>query len=287
MTPTLDHIRSRVSIRSYNPVPLGETDTIALRQTLLESVPGPFGGHPRFVLIDSASVALKRRKIIGTYGVIRNAPAFVVGALRPGVFAFVDYGYCMEGIILAATGLGLGTCWLGGIFDRGAAARVLELEENEVVPAATPVGRGAPGRRTMMERIIRGSAGSSSRKPFGELFFDGGFDRPLEPDGAGPWAEVLECVRIGPSASNKQPWRIVRTEGPSRPAFHLYLKENHAYSRAVPGVLLQDLDMGIAMRHFEAAARALGLSGRWSRADPDPVLSDPPLRYIASWTDPH
>lgn len=277
----LKAIRARTSVRSYDPASLASADRDAVLEAFRDCLPGPFGGRPRFVLAEPEVQGSGGR--IGTYGVIRNAPAYIIGALLPGPFSFVDYGYSLEGIVLAATALGLGTCWLGGFFDRGAASRILALGPGEVVPAATPLGRPAEGGRTVMERVIRGSAGSSRRKPFDYLFFDGRFDRPLTPGDAGPWAEVLECVRIGPSASNKQPWRILRTASGEVPAFHLFLDEDRLYSRAIPGVLLQDLDAGIAMRHFEAAARALGLPGGWSRHETSPPAPKAAFKYISTW----
>lgn len=286
MTIPLEAIRARTSIRSYGGIPLSPEERDALLRILEDCASGPFGGRPRFSLVEANLAGLPGGRI-GTYGVIRNAPAYIAGAVEPGPLAFVDYGYCMEGIVLAATAEGLGTCWLGGFFDRGAAARILGLEPDEVVPAATPVGRPAEGHRTLMDRVIRGAAGSSRRKPFQSMFFDRTFGSPLSPGEAGPWAEVLECVRIGPSASNKQPWRIVRAAASADTVFHIYLDEDRAYSRAIPGILLQDLDMGIAMRHFEAAARALGLPGGWNRPGSDPIGGPQALRYIASWISPH
>lgn len=277
----LDTIRSRVSVRSYEEVPLSSEDRDALLRAFVDCLPGPFGGRPRFALTEAGDLGSGGR--IGTYGVIRGALAYIAGAVKPGPFSFVDFGYCLEGVILAATARGLGTCWLGGFFDRGAASRVLGLEPGEVVPAATPVGRPAQGRRTLMERVIRGSAGSSRRKPFETLFFDGSFDRPLSPEKSSPWAEVLECVRIGPSASNKQPWRILQGGSAEAPVFHLFLEEDRLYSRAIPGILLQDLDAGIAMRHFEAAARSLGLPGGWSRLESSPSVPTTSFKYISTW----
>lgn len=282
MDISLESIRARTSVRSFDSTPLSPADREALLQAFKDCLPGPFGVRPRFVLAETG--ALGSGSKIGTYGVIRGAPAYIAGSVKPGPFAFVDFGYCLEGVILAATARGLGTCWLGGFFDRGAAARVLALGPGEVVPAATPVGRPAEGRRTLAERVIRGSAGSSRRKPFETLFFDGSFDRPLSPTDAGPWAEVLECLRIGPSASNKQPWRILRDAAGEATAFHLFLDEDRLYSRAIPGILLQDLDAGIAMRHFEAAARSLGLPGGWSRVDDPPPGQKASYKYISTWT---
>ncbi len=87
----------------------------------------------------------------------------------------------------------------------------------------------------------------------------------------------LECVRIGPSASNKQPWRIVRNGD----AFHFYLSRTPRYEM-IKNIKLQNIDMGIAMCHFELSARELGLDGGWKVRDPGIPAGD--REYIATWT---
>ena len=96
---------------------------------------------------------------------------------------------------------------------------------------------------------------------------------------------VLESVRIGPSASNKQSWRLVvdRRDGD---VHHLVLYEDQAYNNMLGLVKLQDLDMGIAMRHVEVSARAAGIPGQWKRLDPDPVKLESPSKYIATFALP-
>jgi nitroreductase len=282
MEINLQTLHARRSVRSYLPEPLG-ADTLAALSALLRDLgPCPFGTRPRFALSGKEIEADKAKGAIGTYGVIKGAPAYIVGCVRPEPWAFVDYGYAMEGLILGATALGLGSCWLGGIFSRGAAGKALGLAEGEVVPAISPVGL-ASERQSLADRIIRGSAGSARRKPWSELFFAEGWNGTLSAEDAGPWAAVLDALRAGPSASNKQPWRALLTRSHTGAALHLYLKEDSAYTRAIPGVLLQDMDAGIAMRHVEIACAALGLPGSWSRLAADPVPGPAPLRYIASW----
>ncbi|TFG83349.1 MAG: nitroreductase [Spirochaetales bacterium] len=283
MKISIDIIRDRLSVRTYSGDPLSPGDIETINRAILKAGPCPFATSPRFALINVDRSKPGKLGRVGTYGVIKNAPAFIVGAMSPDPFAFVDYGYALEGIILSATAAGLGTCWFGGIFDRKGVGKMLALAPDEVIPAISPVGRPA-GRRTFAERIIRGSAGSTKRKPWNELFFDNVWDRPLPETAAGAWSAILEAVRLGPSASNKQPWRLVRSGNAASPSFHLYLKEDAIYTRAIPGVLLQDLDAGIAMRHFEVAARHESLPGSWLRLDTDPVPGPAPLRYIASWT---
>lgn len=274
MNDTLANIFSRTSTRSFSGEPLMPAEESELVQALNQPV--VFGSETRFRLIGPDLGGGR----IGTYGVIRKAPAWVVGCVAESPLAFIDYGYAMEGIILAATALGLGTCWLGGIFGRTGAGRALDLRPGEIVPAVSPVGMPA-ARSTLADRVIRAAAGSSSRLPPSELFFDGQWDKPLED--AGDWALPLEAVRRGPSASNKQPWRILRTGSTVKPEFHLFLKENPLYTHAIPGVVLQDMDAGIALRHFEAAASSLSLPGRWL-VDPRPPEA-PDIRYIASWVE--
>ena len=117
---------------------------------------------------------------------------------------------------------------------------------------------------------IRRMAGSNFRRPPEELFFNGTFDTPLSPADSGAYAEALEMVRWAPSASNRQPWRIVRTST----GWHFYLARTKGYGK---GTLLfamlrladlQRVDMGIAMCHFELAARETGLAGGWVIEDP-------------------
>jgi nitroreductase len=286
----MDAIRSRTSIRTYDSEPLSAIEQSALRAAFAEAVPGPFGASPRFLLAsrdvieDSASrsSAVKGGVRIGTYGMIVGPRAFIAGVVAKRPFACVDFGYCMEGIILRATELGLGTCWIGGAFGRGAIAKALGATKDEFVPATSPIGH-ASGKRSLQERIVRNSAQASTRKDPVKLFFQAATTGGLEPlKGAGAWADVLEAVRIGPSASNKQPWRLV-IDRRGGEALHLVMEEDERYNNMLGDVKLQELDMGIAMRHVEVAARSLRLEGAWKRLDSDPLVLDAPRRYIATF----
>ena len=306
MELALDSIRSRYSVRTYDRSPLSGAEEEALRAAFQEALPAPFGTSPRFALV--AAEAAGQAAKMGTYGLVSGAPAYVVGAapLVPG--GMEDFGYAMEGIVLRAAELGLGTCWLGGVYDRGRAARALALREGEAVVAALAVGRPAD-RRSLPDRIVYGLSGARGRKPASELFFappaaPGAAAAPsaavgqaaaARPDGEGweplpqgsPWlaeprSELLEALRLGPSASNKQPWRLV-LEGGAEPALHLYLHEDQKYNNALGPVKIQLVDMGIAMRHVEAAALALGVPGSWRRLPAAPFAATPPRSYVASF----
>jgi len=275
---TSDTIKKRVSCRTYKNDPIKERDQQKLRDFLLTNVRGLFGNLVRFELIDLAVKEREEIKTLATYGFIKGASLFIVGAVAKGDRSMEDYGYCMEKNILVATHLGLGTCWLGGTFNRSASASRINQRDDEVVPAITPVGY-PKDIKSIMDRAIRFFAKSNSRKAWEELFFCGDTRNPLTRGIAGAYALPLECVRIGPSASNRQPWRVVREK--DRDVFHFYISRTPGYAERYPNVSLQDVDMGIAMCHFEVALQEMNQKGKWQKVQFAPPLRG--LEYVVSW----
>ena len=275
---TSDSIKKRFSCRTFKNGPMKEGDQQRLKDFLLTNVQGPFGNRVRFELIDLTGKEHEEIKTLGTYGFVKGAGTFIVGAVTKGNRAMEDYGYCMEKNILVATHLGLGTCWLGGTFKRSASASRISKRENEVVPAITPVGY-PKDRKSIMDSAIRFFVKSTSRKAWEELFFEGDIGRPLTRNVAGKYELPLECVRLGPSASNRQPWRGLKEK--DKEVFHFYLSRTPGYAQRYPDVSLQDIDMGIAMCHFEVGIREKNRRGSWQ------IVQAPQqkgLEYVISWT---
>jgi len=273
---TIGTIKKRISCRAYKLNHLTDSDQQKLKDFLSKNVETPFGNSVRFELVDLGEKEHDEIKTLDTYGFTKGAKTFIVGAVSKGNFAMEDFGYCMEKNILVATYLGLGTCWLGGTFNRSASASRINKRENEVVPAITPVGYPRD-KKSIMDSIIRFFVKSSSRKGWEELFFDGDISSCLTRTAAGEYELPLDCVRIGPSASNKQPWRIIKEK--DKEVCHFYLSRTPGYEEKYP-VGLQDIDMGIAMCHFEVAIRELNQKGHWK------ILQVPQqrvLEYIVSW----
>jgi nitroreductase len=189
------------------------------------------------------------------------------------------YGYCMERNILKATSMGLGTCWLGGTFKRSGFADKISINESELLPVISPVGYSGD-KRSVVDRMFRYIAASDKRKPWNELFYLHDTDNSLDDQNSGRFNTPLECVRLAPSASIKQPWRIIK--GNDQEAFHFYLKRTPGYENIVKDIKLQNVDMGIAMCHFELSSTERGLKGDWSVNDPQ--IKSAGMAYIASWT---
>jgi nitroreductase len=275
----LEIIKKRISVRSFNDRPIEVQIRRELEEYCRDIGSGPFGAAVRFKLLDLDLLSRQELRPLGTYGVIKGAHHFILGAVKEGKGSLEDIGYCMEKIILKATSLGLGTCWLGGTYKRSAFAAKMNLTDDEMLPAITPVGYPAK-EITYVDSMFRFGSRSRNRKQWNDLFFRVNKNTTLPEAEAGEYRQVLEAVRMGPSASNHQPWRIVKDD---YGIFHLFLKENGIYNRMSGKYRLQYIDMGIAMCHFEVAARELGLPGNWEVNGP--VLDIQGLKHIAAWKE--
>jgi len=280
--PIAEIVRRRFSCRSYfrRPIEPGLKDKLS--QLLSESTTGPLGTKVRFELVSAGEHDLAALKGLGTYGFIKGAGGFIIGAASRGEKNLEDYGYLMERTVLLATDIGLGTCWLGGSFNKGNFAGKISLTETEIMPAVVAVGHVADKRR-WLDSFIRRQAGSDSRLPWTSLFFDGNFITPLSIDASGVFATPLEMVRLGPSASNRQPWRIIK----DGTRWHFYLQRTKGYADRNKALLkladLQRVDVGIAMCHFELAVREMGLSGEWTRFEQTIEKPNELTEYIITW----
>ncbi len=283
-------IKMRYSCRSYQESPIPEEAQKALADFIAKLPPGPFDCASRFELVSATRQDRGALRGLGTYGFIRGATGFVIGATRQepaqdGLsLSLEDFGYRMEAIVLAATDLGLGTCWLGGSFTRSGFAHKIRVSQDEIIPAVAAVGIIADAR-SRFEEGIRQSIGASDRLGWERLFFTDDFETPLSAEAAGPYAVPLEMVRIGPSASNKQPWRILKDGN----CWHFYLQRTPGYREGLLTRLLgvadmQRVDLGIALAHFQLAAEAEGLNGRWENTPPASLSLPDLTSYVVTWS---
>jgi nitroreductase len=183
---------------------------------------------------------------IGSYGKIENAPAYVafIGDMdSPRVQEAL--GYTGESIILEATVLGLGTCWVGGFFRSEEVKNKISMASNEHVLAVTPVGV-VEDSSSFQEKLITGFGYLHRRKNLHQLAGN-------IPDVK--WMKIaLEAARVAPSAVNRQPWRFVCTER----SICVYPDKKRDKDK-----ISRRLDCGIAMLHLELGARHAGVEGCW------------------------
>lgn len=260
-------IKERHSVRNYENTELPKDINGKLKAYIdeINNSTGPLGGNVRISLIEK-SYGDKEIKL-GTYGVIKGANYYLAAACKKGKYALEDLGFLFEKVVLYCTSLGLGTVWIGGTFNKNNFSDAIELKEDEILPIVSPVGIQG-GKKSLLGSLFSKSNGGN-RKVFSEVFFNNDFDTSLGYEDAGKYKEVLEMVRIAPSAVNKQPWRIVK-EGNN---FHFYSAGKSDMSR---------IDMGISMCHFYLSSKEKGLRGGF-RVLNDRV--DNEHKYIVSWIE--
>jgi len=271
-------IEKRTSIRTYALMPLIPEVRGKLESFIYSPITSPFGHKARFRFLEISLDDANEKHQLGTYGFISGAQYFIAGATERNPFDLEHYGYAMEQIVLYATDLGLGTCWLGGTFNKTGFSQRMELEENEFVPAITPVGYAAEKRR-FFENIMRWNLGAKLRKPWASLFFAENFDTPLSDSDLGNYKIALEMVRLGPSARNGQPWRIVYDKKSN--SFHFFIKKLlNGNIKRVAGY--SRLDLGIAIAHFDLFCNEKQLPGKWTILNSSPLKNDE-FHYEISW----
>jgi nitroreductase len=170
-------ITQRRSIRAYKDEPIPRDDLLRVLEAARLA--------PSWKDYQCWSIlVLSRREDIQALGqllrynpgkeVFDTAPYFLLFVADPeksGVrdekpYYMTDIGIAMENAVLAATELGLGTCWVGA-FTEGPIKELLSIPENQRIVAITPLGipAEAPEPRP--------------RKALSEFVYEGRWEKPL------------------------------------------------------------------------------------------------------------
>lgn len=268
MNSIFDDIRNRRSVRSYN----GKAIEASVLEKLVDfgkCLDNPFGIDVQIKFLDGEENGLVCPVISGT-------SLFAGGKVKVSPMANVAFGYSFEKFVLYAQSLGVGTVWLGGTMNRAAFEKAMELDSDEIMPCASPLGYAAD-KMTIKEIMMRKAVKADWRMDFENLFFEGDFGKPFSKSSGDKLAEILEMVRFAPSAVNKQPWRLVLRDN----SVHFYLKRSRNFSHS-ERLDMQMIDMGIALCHFELAANAAGINTEFFIKAPD-ICFDCETEYIASY----
>ena len=171
--------------------------------------------------------------------------AYAALVAKKGPIPEEQLGYYGERLVLKATQLGLGSCWVASTYDK-ATTRV-DLGEGEVLHDVVPLGY-APAKMPLVQRTIRGSIRARSKE--NRNLFQGPW--PLEQ--APEWIQAaIQAVQVGPSAVNEQPV-VFAMDAPDA-----------AVRATLPQIKsgMEYTDLGIAKLHFQIAAKAHGVPGTW------------------------
>jgi len=163
-----DLVRARYSVRAYRPDPVPDE----LLAAVLEAgrlAPTASNRQPvRIVVVHTAGREAELRRVYGREWFVQ-APLVLAVCTVPGEawvrsghdgrgYVDVDAAIVMDHLVLAATDLGLGTCWIAA-FDPAAAREVLGLPDDVEPLLFTPLGfpadRPRPKERRALADLVR------------------------------------------------------------------------------------------------------------------------------------
>ncbi len=216
----------RKSRRSYLNILLEESIINSLR-TLVEKY-NVEAGLSMELVEDGSNAFNGLRKSYGMFNNVRTI--LLLKGTKDDADLREKCGYFGELIVLEATRLGLGTCWVGATFDHS--SPVFHQTENELLVCVITLGHVSE-QATLKENIIRKMSHGKTR-PL-EYFYRAETTPPA-------WfLEGIHAVQLAPSAVNRQKY---------------YLEYKNEDIRMISEDTGQFgmVDLGIAKAHFVTAA---------------------------------
>lgn len=226
----LEAVFARHSVRAYLPEPLTPDQRRQLEKAV-EQCCRRSGLHLQLICGRPEPFASLRN----SYGLLKGVHSYLVFA-GPAEDPDLEEkcGYWGEELVLTASAMGLGTCWVGGTYDRESC--LCHLGEGERLVCVAAVG---PARSSLRSELI-GRAAKRKTRTAAEL--------SVGLEGAPAWFRAgMEAVVRAPSALNRQGYRFTfRPDGTVRA------------ESTVQGEF-SGVDLGIAMYHFQLGAHG----GTW------------------------
>lgn len=276
--PIKELITTRHSVRTYDDRPIEDEKLNILKDTI-KAISEPY------FRCEIVHLDVDKKEKLGTYGMIKGASKYIVAIFKQDEISdlskVLEFGYRFEELVLKATDMGLGTCWMAGSFKVKSLQEKVNLQGNEQIVMVSPIGYQKHIRT--YEKALRKLAKADIRKPWSELFFLEDFSQALVGEqmdkyaNYSRYADGLEMVRKGPSASNKQPWRLVIT----KESIDFYVpNKNMEYS--IRGYNLAVNDIGIATCHLQLTLEEAGIKGTWARLE---NKKRDGYEYMCSWQE--
>ena len=268
----IEIIKKRKSCRTFDHILLNPSDKKVL-EVFINGNTDLIGGELINLKIIEKKDTNKRMGV--NYGLIQGHNTYLLGTSESSIDSRVHYGYLLEKVVLKATEIGISTCWTG-YFDN-TYFNEITIGKGSEIPGIVILGY-AKDKQTSLERIAKFASNASKRLNWDRLFFNFNSKSPLRPDIISKYSDSLDMVRLAPSSGNTQPWRIFYDN--TDRAFHFFKKP---VSRRYEEKGLHDIDLGIALSHFELTSLYNNLSGCWKKYIKGELNSIDDLQYIITW----
>ena len=170
----MELVKTRNSVRSYKPDPVEDEK---LKQILEAARLAPSWANMqcwRFIVVTDKEKIKEIARVKGNTW-LKKVPVVIVACANPkksgsraGLeYYAVDVAIAFEHMVLAATELGLGTCWIG-YFDERAVKKLLGIPKNVRVVALTPVGYPTE-KESGRDKVTRAVLKSKDRLPMKDI----------------------------------------------------------------------------------------------------------------------
>jgi nitroreductase len=220
-TSFYEFIFKRKSVRDYDPTPLDQNRLDEIARNLQTLTPLIVGIKTEFKIISPNQVSRK----------LSNKAPHYIAAFSEAKDAYkVNIGYMLQQMDLFFSANGLGSCWLGIPQPTKDVTDSSELEFIILMSFGDS-----------KETLYRTGTSEFKRKSFSEI-------TKIERAN-----ELLEPVRLAPSAVNLQNWYFTG----NKQAIHAYSSKPN-FLRNIVGGSYYPVNMGIALCHLELAAEHYG-----------------------------
>jgi len=167
---------ARSSVRSFRDTPVDEEKITYVLDCARRAPSWANTQCWRFIVItdkDKITRLAKESMVFNHW--LKNAPVLVIVCADPadsgkhnGIdYYAVDVAIALEHLVLAATDVGLGTCWIGG-FHEEKIKEQLEIPKRIKVVGLTPLGYPAD-KKTFVEKTMKMITGGEKRKSLEEI----------------------------------------------------------------------------------------------------------------------
>jgi len=279
----LETVKRRRSTRTFIDTPLRQEDIDKIKAYLETDIllEGPFGRSFRIEFLQTG--AMNENAKIGTYGYLKNPQGFLVGMAENNKMTLFEIAYTFEGLVLYLTSEGIGTCWLGGIFNQDDVRASTYVSDDEIVPAITPLGYKSE-KKHFMGKVAKFVLKPHKRRPVDEIAWVGNFDHPFT-DESHHLYQAIYYGTLAPNAQNKQSWRILVSNEGNKVHFFVKFKLKKQVHDNFRGYACppEYLDIGIFYKHFETCLKAKGIHGKLSQSEPKVSLPEEGMEYIITW----
>lgn len=234
----IDSIDKRKSRRTYIDEDLRETEVSPILY-LIDDINRNTGFNIKY--ISDCKDGLSGFK--ASYGMISGVKSFIALVGNKDIKNYKEWlGYYGEMLVLEASSLNLGTCWIGGTFNRDICESKIIKNHNEELVCIIAIGH-VKDYLSHKEKLIKGFSKKESNLE--DILIHS--DKDIE-----PWIEAgMKSVIKAPSALNKKPVKY-KWEDNKIKAF--VDKSNYGY---------ECIDLGITLLHFQVGALSKGYEGSW------------------------